>query len=106
MLLQTSSLSARLFYLGLEPKRQKQWGKDVGKLGRLKLIRNGIYFVDIFMNSEPFPSLEVPSICGVMFGDKCRVVPQSSVLGETDNMVVSQLPPQALHGQENTRHLR
>lgn len=47
LLLQTSSLSARLFYLGLEPKRQKQWGKDVGKLGKLKLIRNGIYFVEL-----------------------------------------------------------
>lgn len=28
LLLQTSSLSVKLFYLGLEPKREKQRGKD------------------------------------------------------------------------------
>lgn len=36
LLLQTSSLSVRLFYLGLEPKKEKRGEKDVGKLGKLK----------------------------------------------------------------------
>lgn len=48
LLLQTSSLFARLFYLGLEPKREKQGGgKDVGKLGKLKLVCNGICFAEL-----------------------------------------------------------